>query len=61
MSPLIETVTRDALERRRAGIVASVGMSPEELRSLEETHTLTPEQRDALSALDEIEFLLGDR
>ncbi|HEX8002378.1 MAG TPA: hypothetical protein VF519_06750 [Mycobacteriales bacterium] len=60
MSPLVQVVTRDELETRRAEIEAAIGMTAAELRTLDETRTLTPEQRYALADLNEIEFLLGD-
>ena len=56
----IETVTPAELEARRAAIVDALGMSLDALRRLAETHTLTPQEWDALTELREIEFLLGD-
>ncbi|MBX6372511.1 MAG: hypothetical protein IRZ02_09695 [Acidothermus sp.] len=60
MSARVVTETREKLEARRTEILASLGLTLEEFRSLVETRTLTGEEWEALEELDEIAFLLGE-
>jgi len=59
-APLIEFVTRKDLEERRAVLLERSGLDLGELRSRAETYSVTPEQRDILDALEDVDYLLGE-
>jgi len=59
VSPNVVTVKRSDLERRKASILATLGLTLEEFRELAGTRTLTGDEWDAKEELDEIDFLLG--
>jgi hypothetical protein len=53
--------TRDELEERRRSIIARIADGDlEALRQRAADHVLTPEERDLLLELREVDFLLGD-
>lgn len=56
----VKTVTRSELELRRAQILAALGQTLAEFRELSEARTLTSDEWDARTELDEIGFLLGE-
>ena len=60
MTAELYEVTRGQLEQRRRGVLARLGISERELRQRAVEHVLTPEERDTLAELEEIDFLLGD-
>jgi hypothetical protein len=53
-------VTRHELQRRRAAILARIGTPLDELRRRAADHVATPEEREVLIELEEVDFLLGD-
>lgn len=57
-SPLIEFVSRATLEERRTALLERSGLELEELRSRAETYALSPEQRDILDAVEDVDYLL---
>ena len=61
MAHIVVTETREALESRRAEILASLALTLEEFRALSETRTLTGDEWEAREELDEISFLLGEK
>lgn len=60
MTAELYEVTRAQLEERRRAALTRLDISERELRQRAVEHVLTPEERDALSELEEIDFLLGD-
>ncbi len=53
-------VTRAQLDERRRVALARLDISEPELLQRAVEHVLTPEERDTLTELEEIDFLLGD-
>ncbi|MEO7196650.1 MAG: hypothetical protein ABIZ05_17830 [Pseudonocardiaceae bacterium] len=53
-------VTREQLAERRRLALARLDIPEHELRQRAVDHVLTPEERDTLTELEEIDFLLGD-
>jgi hypothetical protein len=53
-------VTREQLEKRRRAALARLDISERDLRQRAVEHVLTPEERDVLTELEEIDFLLGE-
>ncbi len=60
MTAELYEVTRPQLEERRRAVLTRLDISERELRQRAVEHVLTPEERDALTELEEIDFLLGD-
>ena len=60
VSVSVKTVTRSELELRRDEILASLGQTLAEFRELSRARTLTSDEWDARTELDEISFLLGE-
>jgi hypothetical protein len=59
MTVELVSLTRDELEKRRAELLAGVA-DPADLRRRAAAHAITPDERDVLIELEEVEFLLGD-
>lgn len=59
MSSLLE-VSREALAERREMILERLGVTRDELERRARTHSISPEDWDALDELEGIEFLLGN-
>ncbi len=60
MTAELYEVTRKQLADRRSAALARLDIPEDELRQRAVEHVLTPEERDALIELEEIDFLLGD-
>lgn len=60
LAPTI-TMTRKALEERRAAILSKLGMTLDEFAQVVETSTLTGEEWEALDQLEEVYFLLNEQ
>ncbi|MGH3874118.1 MAG: hypothetical protein ACRDSR_21895 [Pseudonocardiaceae bacterium] len=60
MTAELYEVTREQLTERRRVALARLDIPEHELRQRAVDHVLTPEERDALTELEEIDFLLGD-
>lgn len=60
MTAEVVQVTREQLEDRHRQIVRRIGGDLTDLRQHAEDHVLTPDERDLLIELEEVEFLLGD-
>ncbi len=61
MTVEVISYTRDQLVERRRAILATISGGDEaELRRRAEDHSITPEERDTLNELEEVDFLLGD-
>lgn len=60
MTAELHEVTREQLEERRRAALARLGISERDLRQRAVEHVLTPEERDVLTELEEIDFLLGE-
>jgi len=60
MTAELYEVTRDQLTERRCAVLARLDILEDEFRQRAVEHVLTPEERDALAELEEIDFLLGD-
>jgi hypothetical protein len=60
MTAELYEVTRGQLEERRRVVLARLSIPERELRRRAAEHVLTPDERDALTELEEIDFLLGD-
>lgn len=59
MTPTVEVMHRNELHARRRELVASCGLSEEELRSRADVYSLSPELVAVLNEIEEIDFLLG--
>ncbi len=59
MAPTI-AMTKEALERRRATILARLGLTIEEFADVVQTNTLSGEEWEARDQLEEISFLLDE-
>lgn len=60
MAPATIRVTRDELLARRSSILSRLGLSIDELRNRSKYKTLSGEEWEAVSELEEIGFLLDD-
>ena len=60
MTAELYEVTREQLVDCRRTALARLDIPERELRQRAVEHVLTPEERDALAELEEIDFLLGD-
>lgn len=60
MAPATIRVTRDELLARRSSILSRLGLSIDELRNRSKYGTLSGEEWEAVSELEEIGFLLDD-
>lgn len=60
MSPMVVSVSREQLTRRRANVLARVGLTEPELRAKAEIGALTSDEWDAVDILDRVAFLLAD-
>lgn len=60
MTAELYEVTREQLTERRCAVLARLDVPEHKLRQRAADHVLSPEERDALSELEEIDFLLGD-
>jgi hypothetical protein len=60
MTAELYEVTREQLTERRCVALARLDIPEHELRQRAADHVLSPEERDALTELEEIDFLLGD-
>lgn len=60
MTAELHEVTRAELLERRRTALRDLGIPEDELRQRALEHVLTPEERDTMAALEEIDFLLGD-
>lgn len=58
MSVRVTSVDRADLEERRKAVLEHLGLTREELRVRAETYSLTGEEWEALTEVEEIEFLL---
>lgn len=59
MTAELHEVTRPQLQERRRTVLTRVDISERELRQRAADHVLTPEERDVVIELEEIDFLLG--
>ncbi|MGH3797741.1 MAG: hypothetical protein ACRDSP_22955 [Pseudonocardiaceae bacterium] len=59
MTAELYEVTRQQLEERRSAVLERLDISEDELRQRAAGYVLTPEEREALIELEEIDFLLG--
>lgn len=59
MTAELHEVTRPQLAARRCAALTRLGMPESELRRRAAEHVLTPEEREVLIELEEIDFLLG--
>ena len=55
----IIAVSTAELRKRRADIVRRLGGDLDELRARSDKHAVTPDERDLLLELEEVDFLLG--
>jgi hypothetical protein len=53
------TMTKDQLKRRQAEVLAGID-DVDDLKERAERDALSPDERDQLAELSEVEFLLGD-
>jgi len=60
MTPHFIEVNRQDLDRRRREVIERIGLPEHELRRRAHDHVATPDERDAWSEIEEIDFLLGD-
>lgn len=60
MTAELYEVTREELTERRRVAVKRLDIPEQELHQRAADHVLTPEERDTLAELEEIDFLLGD-
>lgn len=60
MAPRTIEVTPAALARRRADVLASLGVTREQFRDRLREGSLSPAEWEARSVLEEVAFLLGD-
>lgn len=60
MTAELYEVTREQLTEQRRAALARLGVPEHDLRQRAAEHVLTPEERDTLTELEEIDFLLGD-
>ncbi|GAA1263170.1 hypothetical protein [Arthrobacter pascens] len=58
-APFIEYVSQSVLEARKDELLRRGGLSLADLRSRAETYAVTPEQRDILDAVEDIDYLLA--
>lgn len=56
----VVTPSRSDLERKRATLLRRTHMPENELRRRAETYQVSVQEADALRAIDQIDFLLGD-
>jgi hypothetical protein len=59
MTAELITVSREELQQRRMAILARVP-DVDALRQRAVDHAITPDERDVLIELEEVDFLLGD-
>ncbi|MGX9346944.1 hypothetical protein [Microbacterium sp. KNMS] len=59
MAPVIKHSREELLAQRRA-LEEAVGMSAAELKEYHRTHSLSGEQWEALWAIQDLDFLLGE-
>jgi len=60
MTAELYEVTREQLTKQRREALTWLGVPEHDLRQRAAKHVLTPEERDTLTELEEIDFLLGD-
>ncbi len=60
MTAELYEVTREQLAERRRAALARLDISERALCQRADEHVLTPEEREVLNELEEIDFLLGD-
>lgn len=60
MTAELYEVTRKQLEESRRAALARLDISERDLCQRAIEHVLTPEERDVLTELEEIDFLLGE-
>lgn len=60
MTAELYEVTRKQLEERRRAALDRLDISERDLCQRASEHVLTPEERDVLTELEEIDFLLGE-
>lgn len=60
MTAELYEVTREQLMRQRSEALTRLGIPERDLHQRAAEHVLTPEERDTLTELEEIDFLLGD-
>ncbi|MDQ0664698.1 hypothetical protein QFZ35_003196 [Arthrobacter ulcerisalmonis] len=58
-APLIEYVRQSDLAARKSELLERGGLSLEELRDRASSYAVTPEQRDILDAIEDIDYLLA--
>lgn len=58
-APLIEYVRQTELAARKSELLERGGLSLEELRDRASSYAVTPEQRDILDAIEDIDYLLA--
>jgi len=59
VEPVVEMLSRDEINRRRAELLASTGLDLETLRERAENWQLSPEQRFAWEEYDGLTWILG--
>jgi hypothetical protein len=60
MAPNVLPVSREFLEARRSEILAALGVTRDELANRALNFSLSGEEWEALTELEEIEYLLGE-
>ncbi len=60
MPPNVIPASREDLEARHDALLKQAGLSREELQARREAYSLTGEEWEILTELEEIEFLLGN-
>lgn len=58
-APLIEYVRQSDLAVRKSELLERGGLTLEELRERASSYAVTPEQRDILDAIEDIDYLLA--
>lgn len=59
-APLIEYVRQSELAIRKRELLERGGLTLEELRDRASSYAVTPEQRDILEAVEDIDYLLAN-
>lgn len=59
-APLIEYVRQSELATRKRELLERGGLTLEELRDRASSYAVTPEQRDILEAVEDIDYLLAN-
>ncbi len=61
MTPNVLQVTREELLQRKERLLQSLGMTREQLAERAESYSLTGQEWDVLTQVEDVEFLLNER